>query len=239
MNSVIGTRGRLARCGFGIAAAITLIACPCLRAQEGDDAGQAKPKKKPAAEPAKVIRLFDGKTLKGWKELTKIDFLHHGKVTVKDGEIVIGMGEPMTGIKWVGQPLPKVNYEVTLEARRKEGMDFFCGMTFPVKKSHCSLILGGWGGSLTGLSSLDGFDASENETTNVADFKEGQWYKVRVKVTEKKIETWLDDEKIVDAEIEDRQVSVRWEMEQMPPFGFATYMTTGGVRNIVIKRLDK
>ncbi len=64
---------------------------------------------------------------------------------------------------------------------------------FPVKKSHCSLVLGGWGGSLTGLSSLDGFDASENETTNVMDFKEGQWYKIRLRVTEKKIEAWIDD----------------------------------------------
>jgi hypothetical protein len=112
-------------------------------------------------------------------------------------------------------------------------------MTFPVKKSHCSLILGGWGGSLTGLSSLDGFDASENDTTNVVEFEENKWYKIRLRVTNAKIEAWVDDEQIVDCEIVNRQVSLRWEMEQMPPFGFATYMTKGGLRKIVIRQLDE
>ena len=84
----------------------------------------------------------------------------------------------------------RIEYEVTLETRRIDGFDFFCGMTFPVEKSHCSLVLGGWGGSLTGLSSLDGFDASENETTGSMAFKEGKWYKIRLRVTPEKIEAW-------------------------------------------------
>jgi hypothetical protein len=219
---------------FFAVACMPLLACS-LAAGQDEEAG-----KKAAADsaPAKVIRMFDGKTLKGWKVLDKIDFVDHGKVSVKDGEIILDKGRAMTGIKWVGQKLPCVNYEVTLEARRKEGMDFFCGMTFPVKESHCSLILGGWGGTLTGLSSLDGFDASENETTGVMDFKNGQWYKIRLRVTDKKIEAWVDDEMIVDVEIVDRQISLRWEMDLMPPFGFATYDTQGGFRKIVLKRLE-
>ena len=223
------------RCVLGAAVVIPLFLCSLSHGQD------AKAGKTAAATsgPAKVIRLFDGKTLKGWKILDEIDFKEHGKVSVKDGEIILDVGRAMTGIKWAGQKLPVVNYSVTLEARRKAGTDFFCGMTFPVKKSHCSLVLGGWGGSLTGLSSLDGFDASENETTSVMDFKEGQWYKIRLTVTEKKIEAWIDDEQIVDVEIVDRQVSLRWEMELMPPFGFATYDTKGGFRKIVIKRLEK
>jgi hypothetical protein len=99
------------------------------------------------------------------------------------------------------------------------------------------LILGGWGGTLTGLSSLDNFDASENETTGSIDFKQNRWYKVRLRVTKRKIEAWLDDEQIVDVEIEGRQISLRWEMDPMPPFGFATYATKGGLRNIVMKPL--
>jgi hypothetical protein len=146
----------------------------------------------------------------------------------------------MTGIKWIGQKLPTVNYEVTFETRRKKGTDFFCGMTFPVKDSHCSLILGGWGGSLTGLSSLDDFDASENQTTDSMDFKQGQWYKVRLRVTDEKIEAWVDDRKIVrDVQIANHKISLRWEMELMPPFGFATYYTQGGFRKIVIRKLDE
>ncbi len=190
-----------------------------------------------AAKPAKEIKLFDGTSLKNWKILDKIDFDGHGEVVVKDGELILNMGRPMTGVRWAGQELPKTNYEITLEARRIEGGDFFCGMTFPVEKSHCSLILGGWGGSLTGLSCLDGFDASENESTNSMAFKDGKWYKVRLQVTAEKIQVWVDDEQIVDVKHAGRKVSLRWEMDPMPPLGFATYATKGGLKNIVMKRL--
>ena len=147
----------------------------------------AEPAAAEAAKPAKEIKLFDGTSLKNWKILDKIDFDGHGEVAIKDGELVLNMGRPMTGVKWAGQELLRTNYEITFQARRIEGSDFFCGMTFPVEKSHCSLILGGWGGSLTGLSSLDGFDASENETTGSMVFKDGQWYKIRLRVTPEKI----------------------------------------------------
>jgi hypothetical protein len=184
----------------------------------------------------KEIKLFDGKTLKGWRILDKIDFEDHGKVEVKNGELIIGKGNAMTGVSWKGD-FPRINYEVSLEGRRIEGDDFFCGMTFPVGKTHCSLILGGWGGSITGLSCLDGYSADENETTGVIDFERNRWYKIRLRVTKEKIEAWVDKEKIVDVETKDRKIDLRWEMETMPPFGFATYYTTGGLRRIVVKRL--
>lgn len=197
----------------------------------------AEPKSAGAAKPAQEIKLFDGTSLKNWQILDKIDFDGHGKVEIRDGELVLNMGRPMTGVKWNGQELPQTNYEITFQARRIEGGDFFCGMTFPVNKSHCSLILGGWGGSLTGLSCVDGFDASENETTSSMVFKDNQWYKVRLRVTPEKIEAWVDDDQLVDLKITDRKLSLRWEMDTMPPLGFATYATGGGLKNIVIKRL--
>jgi hypothetical protein len=212
-----------------------------LRAAPPDEAAQsdAKPEAKPG-EAAKEVVLFDGKTLKGWKILDKIDFDRHGEVKVKDGELILETGQFMTGIKWEGE-FPKLDYEVTFEARRIDGYDFFCGMTFPVADSHASLILGGWGGTLTGISSIDGFDASENETTGTKDFENKKWYKVRLRVTKEKIEAWIDDgkkdDKIVDVKHAGRKVSVRWEMDTMPPFGFATYNTTGGLKNLKLKRL--
>jgi hypothetical protein len=45
------------------------------------------------------------------------------------------------------------------------------------------------------------------------------------------------DDKIVDVKHAGRKVSVRWEMDTMPPFGFATYNTTGGLKNLKLKRL--
>jgi hypothetical protein len=202
------------------------------------DADESKVAEVKEKEFPKEIKLFDGKTLKSWQILDKIDFEEHGDVKVKDGELILEKGNYMTGLRWTGA-FPKKDYEISLEARRIDGNDFFCGMTFPVDKSHCSLILGGWGGTLTGLSSLDGFDASENETSSWIDFKNKQWYKVRVRVTAKKIEAWVDKEQIVDIEHVDRKVSLRWEMDTMPPFGLATYSTTAGYRNIVVKRLSE
>jgi len=47
----------------------------------------------------------------------------------------------------------------------------------------------------------------------------------------------VDDDQIVDVKIAGRKVSLRWEMDTMPPLGFASYATTGGFKNIVMKRL--
>ena len=67
-----------------------------------------------------------------------------------------------------------------------EGADFMCGLTFPVGDSHASLILGGWGGTVAGISSIDGHDASENETSSFISFPKDRWYTIRMRVTPNK-----------------------------------------------------
>jgi len=177
--------------------------------------------------------LFDGKTLKGWKET---DFAGKGEVTVEKDHILIGVGNNMTGITWTND-VPRSQYEVVLDAMRVDGSDFFCGLTFPVKKEYCSLILGGWGGGLTGISSIDGNDASSNQTTTFRSFKQGQWYHVRVRVTDEKIQVWLDGERVIDFKIEDHKMSTRIEVDSSKPFGVATWCTTGAARNIKWRKL--
>jgi hypothetical protein len=187
-----------------------------------------------AAEPAKPMPLFDGKSLDGWKVTP---FGGEGEVTVKDGAIVLEMGNDMTGITWT-KPFPKMDYELTLEAMRVAGGDFFCGLTFPVNDNPCSLIIGGWGGGTVGLSSIDDADASENETTTFHSFKDKQWYKVRLRVTKDKIEAWIDKEKIVDLKTKDRRITIRSEVELSRPFGVSTWNTTGALRNVELLRLS-
>ena len=93
---------------------------------------------------------------------------------VKDGAIVMEKGKKMNGVTYAGKDFPKSDYEVVLEGKRIDGRDFFCTTTFPVGDGFCSLVVGGWGGKLTGISSINGSDASENETTSSMDFKRRQ-----------------------------------------------------------------
>lgn len=187
------------------------------------------------ADEPKWQPLFDGKTLDGWKV---VEFGGDGEVAVKDGEIILGQGDSLTGITWAKEEgLPKSNYEIELEAQRVDGIDFFCGLTFPVKDSHCSFICGGWGGAVVGLSSINGADASENETTKYETFKKGQWYKIRVRVTDDNISCWIDDKQFVDQETKDRKISTRAEVNLSKPLGISAWQTKAALRNIRLRKL--
>jgi hypothetical protein len=172
--------------------------------------------------------MFDGETLKNWKEAP---FTGKGKVSVEDGCIVIGKGY-MTGVNYTGE-FPKTNYEIRMEAMKVEGYDFFAGITFPVNDSFLTWINGGWGGSLVGISSIDGMDASENETSGSHDFQRGRWYRLWLAVTVDRIRAWIDDLLVVDVNIGNREVGLRpGEIELSKPLGIATYNTTSKLRKI-------
>lgn len=172
--------------------------------------------------------LFNGENLDGW-EIT--NFGPQGPVYVSAGRIILGMGDGPTGITWKGD-FPGKDYMITLEAMRQEGNDFFCGMTFPVGKDPCTLIIGGWGGMVVGLSSINGMDASENETMILKQFETGRWYRITLRVTEEKIEAWIDNENVVDFTIGNNTLSIRPEVELSKPFGIASWRTTAALRNI-------
>ncbi|MBN2665546.1 MAG: DUF1080 domain-containing protein [Bacteroidales bacterium] len=176
--------------------------------------------------------LFDGKSLNGW-EIT--NFGPQGPVSVSDGNIVLGMGDGSTGITWK-EEFPVDNYEVSLEAMKVDGNDFFCGLTFPVGKDPCTLIVGGWGGTVVGLSSINGMDASENETSTLMQFEKDRWYGIRVRVAGGKIQAWIDEEQVVDFTIGDNMISIRPEVELSKPFGIASWHTTAALRNIRVEQ---
>lgn len=178
--------------------------------------------------------LFDGKTLANWKPT---EFGGEGEVYVEDGALVMDQGSPMTGVTWAGKPLPKVNYEVEFEGRRVTGSDFFCALTFPVKDDYASLVLGGWGGTIIGISTIDGYDASENETTDFYKFNKDEWYKIRLKVTDDKIQAWIGDKQIADVEYTRKDIDVRIEVELSKPFGIASFRTEGQIRNLRLRSL--
>ncbi len=179
--------------------------------------------------------LFDGRTLTGWKETL---FAGRGEVECRAGLLVLNMGDPFTGLNWTND-FPAMNYEIALDAMRLMGSDFFCGLTVPVGDSFCSLIVGGWGGSLVGISSLDGMDASENETMKYVTFETGRWYRIRLRVTEGRLEGWLDDKKLIDVNTTGKKISLRpGDIEMSKPFGLASWQTSAAYRHIQMRRVS-
>lgn len=199
--------------------------------------GYKKEQKKNQDEAADITDstfIFNGKSLQGW-EVT--NFGPQGPVYVSGGEIVLGMGDGCTGITFK-RDFPEINYEVSLDARKIDGNDFFCGLTFPVGKDPCTLIIGGWGGTTVGLSSIDGMDASENETTTLRKFEKNQWYHIRLSVTPGDIQAWIDSTRVVDLKITGRKLSIRPEVELSKPFGIASWRTTAALRNIRVEKIS-
>ncbi len=186
-------------------------------------------------------RLFDGKSLNGW---TRTDFSTLGDVHVENlfrggpGAILVALAEELNGVTCT-RPVPKTNYEVSLDAMRLGGHDFFCGLTFPVNDAAATFVVGGWSGSVVGISCIDGADASENETTRLMDFDQDRWYRIRVRVTPSKIKCWVDDWKVVDLMLAGHKISLRpGEIERSLPFGLAAWHTRAAWREIKLRRLQ-
>ena len=190
---------------------------------------------KPSSDENKMW-LFDGSSLEDW---AATDYAGKGNILIdSNGSLVLEMGAELSGVHWKGVPLPVENYEIHLKAKRTMGSDFFCGLTFPYKESHATLILGGWGGSLIGISSIDDFDASENETGDAYIFEDNKWYDIRLVVTGSEIFVWIDDEQVIDCEVEGRKVAMRFgEIEMSVPLGITTYATTGVIREVFLIKI--
>jgi len=182
----------------------------------------------------KWISLFDGKTLGSWQET---NFASGGEVTVKDGHIILPQGGDLSGINLKEAPATQ-NYEITLSAQKTQGSDFFCALTFPIGEKCSTFVVGGWGGSVTGISSINGCDASENGTTRFMKYEEGRWYRIRVKVTDKTLQAWVDEELMVNIELEGLKIDMRaGEIELSKPLGIASFRTKSALKDIAWRKV--
>jgi hypothetical protein len=189
-----------------------------------------------AASNPDEISLFDGKTLGKWK---KTSFGGEGDVFInEDGNLEFGFGAVITGVHWGEAPPATSNYELSLEAMKLDGNDFFIALTFPVKDSHATFVVGGWGGGVVGISCVDDLNASENETMSIEGFENDVWYKIRIKVTDDQLQAWIDDNEAVTLDLEGRKISLLpGDIELSVPVGIAAYQTRAQYRNLVWKKL--
>ena len=187
------------------------------------------------AAGAETRALFNGRDLSGWKVA---EMVGGGAVSVlPDGEIECGFGNPLTGIAYTNTPL-RMNYELSLEIMRVQGMDFFAALTIPIETNCCTVIIGGWGGNLCGISSFDYMDASENQWSEAREFENGRWYTLRVRVTPGVLQVFLN-ENLYTARIEfdaSSRFSLRLgsDIEMTAPLGLATYHTKARWRNFTL-----
>ena len=90
---------------------------------------------------------------------------------------------------------------------------------------------------MIGLSSINGMDASENDTSQSMTFELGRWYNIRIRVTPAKIEAWLDDRQIINQDITGKKIDTRIEVAMSQPLGVASYRTKSALRDIRLRRL--
>lgn len=233
MRSRLSASERLA----ALATAVLLAACAA-EPRFTEPLGRACAAAPETATPWSV--LFDGSTLDGWES---IDYGGEGPVELvalpEGGSVVrLGMGSMLTGIRRTDAgALPSFDYELEVVAARLLGTDFFCGLTLPVGDAHATLVLGGWGGALTGLSCLDGLDASDNETKTFRAYKKGQDYTARVRVTRARLQAWVDGESVLDVPIAGRKLSLRPEVFKSQPLGLSSYATVARIRSVRLRRI--
>lgn len=95
------------------------------------------------------------------------------------------------------------------------------------------------GGGVTGISSINGLDASSNETTVFRQYKNDQWYKVRIRVDPYEINCWVDDQSVIEIEREGLKFDIRAEMDPTLPLGIANFQCHSELRNIRLRNLEK
>ena len=179
---------------------------------------------------------FNGRDLEGWKVHTKSEFETYGNASVKDGVIEFQAGGPYTAVSLLAT-FPTDNYELELSAKRTTGQDIFCGVLLPVGTNHVSMVLGGWGNWVVGLSCVDNMVASDNETSFNMSFDNDRWYQVRVEVTPEKFQAWIDKKQVINLELEGKKINPYPGLEVMVPFGLFTWDTSSAMKDIRYRSL--
>lgn len=178
--------------------------------------------------------LFDGADLSDWQTGVYGDPPEYELV---EGGVVLPQTAWLSGLTYTAE-LPRTPYRLEVEATRRYGSDFFLGVTFPVRDAHLTLVLGGWGGGVTGLSCIDGRDASENDTRTTLHFPNGKRQRVVIDVSDERVTASVNGEVAVDRDLlPDEELSLRTEVLASRPLGLAAFATSTTVHAVRVQEL--
>ena len=221
-----GRRTARIACLGGAAALLVAVVLVAILTRDGP----APARQIPAQDAGPWKSFFDGKTLDGWRTMEP-----DCNVYAQDGQLIFEAGGMGTSIAWT-RAFPRVDYELSVEARRLEGSGAFCHIAFPVDATHCFLVVGGMG-NIVALDQVDKLDMHGNETTTRVDFEQGRWYTVRLRVTRERVVVWLDDRKVIDLSGAADRLSLPFAWKGLTPFGVGTWQTKAAMRHIKLRRL--
>jgi len=190
--------------------------------------------------------LFDGKTLSGWKVVESFGTPGKaGTVAVQDGSIVLSGGPHAAAAGFFSTlSWPTVGYEVVFDIMRiKRSRDPNCAcaadVVFPVESDWSDLVIGGGlDENAVALYGIESRHFGGPRWTKFMTFNDGQWYQVRLCVTESAIRAWIDTEKVVDERRGGLGIQpLLYRPRQLKPFGLLTHSDRVALRNICLRRL--
>jgi hypothetical protein len=128
--------------------------------------------------------LFDGRSLDGWTP--------SGSARVENGSLILENGR-FAGLATT-RSVPKIGYEVAVEAMRLTGKDF-ASLVFPVHEMRCGLTVGGFSGDVVGFGNVNGLSPGGPQCPldRRIVLEANRWYTVRLRVTAERITVWLDN----------------------------------------------
>jgi len=181
------------------------------------------------------VRLFDGKTLEGWRAFDAHPFAHQGRMDVKDNEILFEKGGPGTGIQYTGD-LPRGDYELSLEVMSHSKIGGFLIIAFPIDTSATMVGIDAREDGKIGAG-MNVVSESEKKIVAKTKFEEGRWYRIRVRVTKSRVLVLLDEEKLFDWARPQQSFRMPLQWAALVPLGIGNYDTVTSVRNIMVRRL--
>lgn len=173
------------------------------------------------------LELFDGESLDFWEPA---DFGDAGKIEVKDRTILLHRGAPAAGMIWSG-PFRQIDYELFFEIKFSERGT--AAVTLPVDLGSAALLFG----EVAELCCTDGDQALKSEVTGKSLLEAQRWHRVRVRVIAERIQSWIDDRPVLDAETAGKLLALPDEFQSATPPAIVVRDASASLRNIVLTLL--